>query len=89
MTATIARYYIDERTGCIAVRDHTKDSEMEPGLHANTTGVIRYWHGELRTEKCAKCGHAISAGWRISDDAKRAAEELCDELNASNKVPVT
>lgn len=27
------RYYVDERAGCVAVRDRTKVNPEEPGLH--------------------------------------------------------
>ena len=77
------RYYIDERAGCIAVRDRTMTIANEPGLHSDTMGVIRFWHGDRTSHKCTECGHHVDDGWMIPEAARQAARELCDRLNAN------
>jgi len=80
----MTRYFVDDRSGCIAVRDRTLTDPDYPGLHEDTTGVVRYWHGNLAPKiVCPICHHARSNGWVISDTVKLAAQKLCDSLNGS------
>ena len=78
------RYYIDERVGCLAVRDSSVHNEYEPGLDSNAPGVIRYWHGEPKVKICSECGRRQSDGWYIPPEYRQEAQALCDELNAAN-----
>ena len=75
------RYFIDERGGCIAVRDRENTDPEYPGLHSDTEGVVQYWDGHKTEKKCSECGHVQFAGWEVSEEAKTAAMELCDRLN--------
>jgi hypothetical protein len=76
------RFYIDDRVGCIAVRDREKDDEWSPGLHSEMDGVMAYWHGRKGPDGV----------WGVLDWQKGKAKALCDELNATplrEMVPLT
>jgi hypothetical protein len=68
----VDRFYVDERVGCLAVRDRNKDDEWSPGLHQDMDGVMAYWSGQYDGE----------GGWRILDWQREKAETLCNELNS-------
>lgn len=72
------RYYVDERVGCIAVRDRTLDNE-EPGLHSDTTGVVKYWHGVNTPE---------FGGWGVPADTVLAAHAEALRLNNPPKAAI-
>ena len=76
------RYFVDERTGCIAVRDRNNTDPKYQGLHSDTTGVVKYWHGVPQSAICPTCGNRRPAGWEIADADRQAATNLCAELNA-------
>ena len=78
------RYFVDERGGCIAVRDREKTDPEYPGLHPDTTGVIQYCGGTPIADTCPTCGQRCPAGWEIADADRRAAVTLCAELNQAN-----
>ena len=80
------RFYIDQRVGCVAVRDRTQDDPDHPGLSSDTSGVVKFWDGELVLSKCPTCGHPESR-YAVSDAALAAAIELRNELNA-NPPPI-
>lgn len=82
------RYYIDERVGCMAVRDRECDapSVEEPGLWPETTGVVRFFSGVQRQKTCPTCGHKSAGGWTIEESDRAHAEELCDSLNANSTI---
>lgn len=71
----LKRFYIDERAGCIAVRDREKDSEWEQGLHPDMEGVIAFWSGHKVVDT------SNMTQWEISDWQKLKAKNLCDQLN--------
>ena len=79
----MARYFVDERSGCIAVRDGENTDWNHPGLCHDTTGVVRFWHGSPMDETCPTCGQRRPAGWTLAEEARRAAYTLCAELNAA------
>jgi len=40
------KYYVDERVGCIAVREYLNvNYELSPGLNLDTPDVIKFWGG--------------------------------------------
>ena len=80
----MARYFVDERTGCIAVRDRDATDPDYNGLHSDTVGVVKYWDGEPRNDVCPTCGHEIGRGYVVLDNARREAYALCDSLNQPN-----
>ena len=65
------RYFVDERGGCIAVRDINHTDPAYSGLHSDTEGVVRFWSG-MRT---------TSGNWAVPDEFKEAAYRLCSVLN--------
>ena len=76
------RYFVDERCGCLAVRDRELTDPEYQGLHHNTTGVVRYWHGKIVEIRCDKCGHIVpTISWEVAASDVEAAQILCDELN--------
>lgn len=77
------RYFIDERGGCIAVRDRENTDPEYNGLHHDTQGVVKYWHGREVHEACPECGNERPIGWAVSAAAKAEAILLCAELNAT------
>lgn len=66
-----SRFFIDERVGCIAVRDkkHPEYNESYPGLHNDTADVIFYAHGS-RNEN----------GWFVDERWRRKAGEVLKHL---------
>ena len=74
------QYFVDERGGCIAVRDRSKTDPGYSGLHADTDGVVRYWHGYLAENVCLACGHNLPY-WALKDGDRESARALCDKLN--------
>lgn len=78
------RYFVDERGGCIAVRDREKTDQEYSGLHPDTPGVIQYWSGIPFADTCPTCGQRRNAGWEISDADRQSAVALCAELNKAH-----
>ena len=76
------RYFIDERGGCIAVRDREDTNPDDHGLHPETQGVVKYWHGEPTTQKGRACRHGSLGGWVVLEYDKAEAERICDSLNS-------
>ena len=82
------RYFVDLRSGCVAVRDR-KDPNYDPdyrGLHADTPDVVQYWGGKPETHKCSLCGHERRDGWSLPVEASDAARLLCHSLNAAARA---
>ena len=77
------RFYVDERVGCIGVRDRTEDAsrEDEPGLDTDTTGLVKLWFGVHRTKQCPHCHSTVDGGYDISDVVKIRAKRLAVTLN--------
>lgn len=70
------RYFVDQRGGCIAVRDreHPKHDPSYQGLHKNTIDVIEYRHG-----------YTANDVWNVSEDDTKYMNNLCDWLNNKSK----
>jgi len=52
------RFFVDERTGCMAVRDSINTDPEYQGLHSYTEGVVKYWSGVYeKAIPCSSCGH--------------------------------
>ena len=76
------RYYVDERVGCIAIRDRTLVDPEDSGLESDSPDVIKFWMGELvESWPCPTCGHSAEIHWTVKEEDKQAAEELCKQLN--------
>lgn len=75
------RYFVDERVGCIAVRDQKHTDPEYPGLHEDTEGVVWYRHGIGLTRNCPECGHVLFQGWEVKPEHVREAHQECERLN--------
>lgn len=75
------RYFIDERVGCIAVRDREQTDMEDRELHAATFGVVKLWRAEYTREPCPTCGHVVES-FKVSPESRTQAILLCAELNA-------
>jgi hypothetical protein len=66
------RFFVDERDGCIAVRDKMFSDPQHRTLLPSTKGVLRYWKGEY-----------IKGAYRyeVPESIARKARKLCDLLN--------
>ena len=78
------RFYVDERGGCVAVRDKDNTDPDYPGLHSDTAGVVCYWGGMPMSEKCPTCRHERSAGWKMAVEDIESAHKLAAKLNLEN-----
>jgi hypothetical protein len=64
------RYIMDERIGCIAIRDRLNTNPDDRGLHEDTQGVVWFRMG------------GIEGGFfTLPKDTRRLAELECKELN--------
>ena len=79
------RYFIDERVGCIAVRDRKNTDPYYSGLHEDTRGVIKFWMGKTIEKGCSLCGHFYVDWDGISQEDVEEARQLCDKLNRKGK----
>ena len=75
------RFFIDERVGCIAIRDRTLTDQGYPGLHFDTEGVVFYRAGAITATRCEHCGN-LGSSWGISSADRAAAILECARLNA-------
>jgi hypothetical protein len=75
------RFFIDERIGCIAVRDREQSNPEDRGLEKDTPGVVKFWMGNKVNELCPTCLRVVSSSWEINEDFKKEASKLCRELN--------
>jgi hypothetical protein len=76
MFKEIQRFYVDERVGCIAVRDRTKDEKWFSGLSRDTEGVRGYWTGVRQEDEKGNFKQ-----WYVLDSQRKEAAALCDLLN--------
>lgn len=80
------RYFVDERVGCIAVRDRLKTDPEYQGLHPDTEGVVRFWG--LRPVPISNTTFVMGSNvtithWRDQLDPAdiKSAHNHCDDLN--------
>jgi hypothetical protein len=76
------RYFIDERGGCIAVRDRNETDPEYQGLHHDTRGVVWYAHGTRENVVCPTCNHSYSGAWVVAQSDRDEAQRVCDAMNA-------
>jgi hypothetical protein len=81
------RFVIEQRYGCIAVVDTTiRNKEEEPGLYAETTGVLWYKVGNFVSKgTCDKCSQAMLPHWELPENLIQAATEEAARLNREAK----
>ena len=75
------RYFIDERVGCMAVRDRQNTDPEYNGLHDDTPGVVKYWYGTLTQTPCPRCHKIMSSDWDITEESRQEAKDLCHKMN--------
>lgn len=75
------RYFVDRRTGCIAVRDRDNTDHEYQGLHPDTRGVVWYRHGEYTMSKCPTCGHETGCQWEVKTVDYIMAHYVAENLN--------
>lgn len=78
------QFFVDERVGCIAVRDRQINNDS-PGLWEDDLGVVGFWQGVFTTKRCPTCGNNLVGSWSVSEEVRRKATELCDQLNSKGK----
>ena len=68
-----SRFFIDERVGCIAIRDknHPSYDPDYQGLHNDTADVIFYAHGNKNDE-----------GWYADERFRRKAQQVLEHLQS-------
>ena len=76
----MGKYYVDERAGCVAVRE-TVDYAISPGCHSDLPDVLAYWPGRTNTDENGKfISHEVES-WKIEK-----AKTLCDILNINDEL---
>lgn len=66
------RFFVDERSGIVAVRDRMYTDPDYNGLHSDTNGVIKSWGGVYNRK---------SYCWNLEQWQVDEANNLCRELN--------
>ena len=78
------RFFVDERAGCVAVRDWTLTDPDYQGLHRDTPGVVWYRLGGETYEPCPTCKHPRPMGWVVDPADVREAHAVCAKLNGES-----
>lgn len=73
------RYFVDTRSGIIAVRDRFYTDPDYNGLHNDTPGVVKAWTGKYNADDCF---------WELDHDQILAAQDYCNKCN-QGYVPKT
>jgi len=75
------RYYVDDRTGCVAIRDRTVSTDTN-GLHDDTPGVVWFRMKKEVIENCPACGNQTTR-WPNLDECHltRGADSEAGRLN--------
>lgn len=85
----MARYVIDQRSGCIAVRDSTLTDPDHNGCNSDDRDVVFYRHGYIVRTTCPTCHHTSNAGWAVKPEDVDAAVAECARLNAACDAEAT
>lgn len=80
------RFFIDERTGCIAVIDRERRDPDDNGLDADRSGVLWYEQGIAVVEVCPHCHHQKSSGWKLKPGARARAEAALAKIRSEADV---
>lgn len=81
LLGTEPRYFVDDRTGCIAVRDRRWTDPEYQGLHRDTVGVVRFWMKHQREVRCEACNQRIRFEF-VDGEEVAEANALAERLNA-------
>jgi hypothetical protein len=76
------RYFVDKRSGCVAVRDRQHESydSNYQGLHSDTDDVVLYFGGLMM-----KADDKFK-GWTVSPLDVDKCNKVCDKLNRMQAV---
>lgn len=77
------RFFVDERGGCIAVRDRTKVDPDRKGLGSDMRCVVWFQMGFQLPTKCPHCNQTKPGPWEVPYALKQKAQAECDRLNAA------
>lgn len=80
------RYVVDERVGCVAVRD-TLVHDNGAGLHSDTPGVVWFRFGKRDGYMCPTCGSKWNLRWDVPKEAVLEAHEIAKTLNSGGELP--
>lgn len=80
------RYVVEERVGCVAVRD-TLVHDNGTGLHSDTPGVVWFKFGKRIVDVCDTCGSKLGMGWEVPKEDVREAHEIAKTLNSGGELP--
>lgn len=64
------RFYVDERAGCIAIRDKYNTDQEYKGLHPDTQGVVWF-----------QMGVRVNGHWDVPPTLVEQANERCELYN--------
>ena len=76
------RFFIDQRCGCIAIRDRQNTDPEYPGLHEDTQGVVWFRRGVQKDlPPCPTCHRGQGKVWEVPEEIIKEAEKECERLN--------
>ena len=75
------RFFVDDRCGCVAVRDREKYDPEEPHLDSDVIDVVWFRMKKLIPQRCDKCYQSIQGKWDDEDSVDEAIRE-CEKLNS-------
>ena len=75
-----SRYFVDDRSGCVAVRDRKSTNPEDQGLWPETKGVVQFWSKKRVFEACPTCGRKTGI-WEDGKAEIALAKELAAQLN--------
>ena len=67
------KYYVDERSGCIAIRECLPDGQeySSPGLNEESEGVVHFWNG----------GTFVNGFWQMDSEFVKKVYRKCAVMN--------
>lgn len=88
------RFWIDERSNCIAIRDRRLRSSscMSPALTPETEDVVEFFPGHQIDKFDESKPHLSKKIWTVSESTRLQANKICNDLNkdaGSMDTPIT
>jgi len=84
VTSDPERFFVDDRCGCVAVRDRTLLDENSPGLHGDEPDCVKFWMKGKKSVRCQCCDHIADV--YVLDDHVDDAHQLAKRLNQHNEL---
>ena len=75
------RFWVDQRLGCCAVRDHRLEEQGCPFALERVPDLVQYFPGVEVDQQCSKCGQREHY-WTLPQETLLEAQALCDQLNS-------